>query len=509
MKKLIFLTSLALLALASCKKENLVVKLENISFNQSSYNIAENYLDLNLKKELVTTPAGIKDTATISWSVDNETIAEMDGNFLVPKHSGNVKVTATIQGKSAQCEVVITLVPIESITLENTTVVLYGVAEVPLKIVPEGINRERLTWKSSDETIATIDEKGMVKGEKVGTVTITATGDGKEGKCTVTVKKIPVESVSLSKSEINFYNTGESTQLEVTWSPKKASEPKATWESSDINVATVDDGGTVTAKGYGTATITVTIDGKSATCKVNSVRTITDCQGNIYPVVKIGDQWWMATNLKCTIYDSKSERAGVELETSITPSFAPRCADPRIDHQDVWYHLSDNETERAGYLYTWAAAMGIATENDARQNKQYTSRQGICPDGWHLPDATDILNLIVAIGETTNIESDGSSIISNMSKKLKCSWDHSWYCGGKYYYGTDEYGFCAVPMGSWQSTNYVKGLTSEAYFWTNSYTNNDGADNAWIINIVGDDDDATYTRASKQYGMSVRCVQNK
>lgn len=495
-----------LIALASCKKENPVAVLENISFKQSSYTIAENYLDLKLRDEVVTTPAGIIDTAKIKWDVDDETIAEMTGNFLTPKRSGNVNVTATIQGKSAKCEIVITPVPIEKITLQNTTVVLYGVAEVPAEITPSGINRERLTWSSSDNTIATIDENGVVKGEKVGTVTITATGDGQEGTCTVTVEKIPVEKVILSEKEITFYSIGESKQLEVTWEPENASEPKATWKSSNTSLATVDDGGTVTAKGYGTATITVTVDGKSETCEVSTVRTITDCQGNRYPVVKIGDNWWMAENLKCTKYDSQSERAGETLSGTSTPFYSPQYASPGILDHDHWAdtHYSDSEREKAGYLYNWAAAMGLASEEEARQDKSYSSRQGICPNNWHLPTGSDVLALIVAIGENPAPYSEGYTI-SNMSKKLKS--DFGWYYytqQTKYHYGTDEYGFCAVPVGSWQGTKYVHHLTYEAYFWT---ITNDGTDYAWVINLVKDDE-AYWTKAKKEYGMSIRCVQD-
>lgn len=502
MKKFIILTSLAILALVSCKKENQDAVLESISFKKSSYTIEENYLDLNLKKELVTTPASIIEKEKIKWDVDDETIAEMTGNFLTPKRSGNVNVTATIQGKSAKCEIVITPVPIEKITLQNTTVVLYGVAEVPAEITPSGINRERLTWSSSDNTIATIDENGVVKGEKVGTVTITATGDGQEGTCTVTVEKIPVEKVILSEKEITFYSIGESKQLEVTWEPENASEPKAAWKSSNISFATVDDGGTVTAKGYGTATITVTVDGKSETCEVSTVRTITDCQGNRYPVVKIGDNWWMAENLKCTKYDTQSERAGVELNNSITPGYGPLYASPSVDHDD-WAdtHYSDSEREKAGYLYTWAAAMGLASGEEARQDKSYSSRQGICPNNWHLPTGSDVLALIVAIGENTASYSEGYTL-SNMSKKLKS--DFGWYYYTQRHHGTDEYGFCAVPVGSWQGTKYVHHLTYEAYFWT---ITNDGTDYAWVINLVKDDE-AYWTKAKKEYGMSIRCVQD-
>ena len=72
--------------------------------------------------------------------------------------------------------------------------------------------------------------------------------------------------VSLNKTEVSLY-IGETFQLEATVSPSNATDKAVTWSSSDSGVATVS-GGTVKAVAKGTATITATAGGKSASCSV-------------------------------------------------------------------------------------------------------------------------------------------------------------------------------------------------------------------------------------------------
>ena len=78
---------------------------------------------------------------------------------------------------------------------------------------------------------------------------------------------VPVESVSLDNTNLDL-REGETAQLTATVLPDNASNKNVTWESSNKSVATVDANGLVTAVSAGTATITATADGKSATCTV-------------------------------------------------------------------------------------------------------------------------------------------------------------------------------------------------------------------------------------------------
>ena len=100
----------------------------------------------------------------------------------------------------------------------------------------------------------------------------TAGSDSKELTLTINPAPVLVTSVALNKSELSLY-TGQSEILTATVQPEDATNKNVTWSSDKPAVATVE-GGTVTARGAGEATITVTTeDGKkTATCTVTVTR---------------------------------------------------------------------------------------------------------------------------------------------------------------------------------------------------------------------------------------------
>ena len=134
------------------------------------------------------------------------------------------------------------------------------------EVTPSYADNKRVTWKSSDEKVATVDANGKVTAVSNGTATITVTTeDGKHSaEVTVTVKiPVEIEKLTLSAKKETLTQIGESTELEVKIEPENADPQKFIWKSSDEKVAVVDENGKVTAVGNGTATITVaTEDGK-------------------------------------------------------------------------------------------------------------------------------------------------------------------------------------------------------------------------------------------------------
>lgn len=164
---------------------------------------------------------------------------------------------------------------ITSITLNSAALSLKqgATAKLTASTAPEPTAEEApdsLTWSSSDDAIATVDEHGNVTAVSAGTATITAkaTYGLAEATCAVTVvtESIPAESITIAPKELSM-NVGENESLTATVTPDNATD-QVIWSSSDKNVATVDQSGKVIAKAKGKAIITATAGDKSATCTV-------------------------------------------------------------------------------------------------------------------------------------------------------------------------------------------------------------------------------------------------
>lgn len=140
-------------------------------------------------------------------------------------------------------------------------------AQLTAEVIPSYADNTRVTWKSSDESVVTVDEKGKVTAVGNGTATITVTSVSGNYTATVAVTvKIPVEieKISIEAEKETLTKLGESTELKVKIEPENADAQKLIWKSENEMIAAVDENGKVTAIGNGTAIITVTTeDGKN------------------------------------------------------------------------------------------------------------------------------------------------------------------------------------------------------------------------------------------------------
>lgn len=164
-------------------------------------------------------------------------------------------------------------VPVTGIRLDKTELTLLKgeSSKLTATVSPEDATDPTVKWKSSDLSIATVDDYGNVKAVAAGKTTVTvSSADGRfTATCTVNVN-VNVSSLILSDTSITL-KKGDSKKLSVAISPDDATNKSVTWSSGDTNIATVDDMGTITAVNGGSTVITVTsIYGKiAATCSVN------------------------------------------------------------------------------------------------------------------------------------------------------------------------------------------------------------------------------------------------
>ena len=162
----------------------------------------------------------------------------------------------------------------EQLSLDKTSLTLYGneSQQLTATVLPAEASQE-LMWTSSDESVATVSQSGLVSAVAAGHAVITATttdGTYLSASCDVTVLQVQAESIQLNVTTAGL-NEGSTLQLTATILPEECDIKTVLWASNNPSVATVDSNGLVTTHSVGTATITaITTDGSnlSTTCTV-------------------------------------------------------------------------------------------------------------------------------------------------------------------------------------------------------------------------------------------------
>jgi uncharacterized protein YjdB len=246
---------------------------ESISIDQADFTLG---VRSTQQLDVTFDPEDASDKRLI-WSSSDEDIVSVDDDGVVTA-LGLGGENATITAKSVEGDfestVVVTTewIPVTGVSLDESTLTVGMNYSKTLTetIAPEDASDISVTWSSSNEDVATVED-GVVTSVSVGTANITAkTADGDfEATCAVTVEEIAVTGVVLDSVSFNL-GVGATAQVTATVSPADAFNQTVTWSSSNEDIATVVDG-LVTSIGVGTATITATADGDfKATCEVTA-----------------------------------------------------------------------------------------------------------------------------------------------------------------------------------------------------------------------------------------------
>ncbi len=196
-------------------------------------------------------------------SSDPAVVAVAKGGKMTGKGGGECDITVKAMdgGEASATFHIKVVVPVKSIQLDKKQLnALAGLKSEPLAVTvsPSDAEYQNYTWSSSDETIATVDDKGVVTGVAGGTAIITVTSaepvpEPKSASCKVTVTQA-VEYIGLEQD----YEKSSDRQLvlKLTVLPETASNKRVEWSSSNTDVATVSNGVVKFKKHEGSATIT-------------------------------------------------------------------------------------------------------------------------------------------------------------------------------------------------------------------------------------------------------------
>ena len=214
---------------------------------------------------------------TVTWTSSDMMVATIDGSGLATGvGAGEAEIMATVGDLSGTAMLMVAEPPpvVSTITLTPSamTVVVGGMFQLSATaLTSEGMEVPDVTytWMSDDNGVASVDDTGMVSAIAAGTAMITASADGVTSMpATVIVEELPPEVASVMVDvPTAMLVIGETLQLTAI---ARTSEGMMIvgvgfeWSSDDVNVATVDATGLVTAVGAGTANITATVDGVSS-----------------------------------------------------------------------------------------------------------------------------------------------------------------------------------------------------------------------------------------------------
>lgn len=230
------------------------------------------------------------ETTGFVWSSSDETIAKVSTNGVVTAVGyGDAVITCTASDdENIFVEATVHVVlPVTALELDNREATLVisdrdaTAAQMTLHctVIPDNAYIKTVQWSSSNEEIAVVDEKGVIRAIAPGTATITATSEDsfatpKTATCRVTIQQA-VSAIALDSEKMTL-NVAAGQNLTATISPENASKKELIWESSDPAVVTVSNG-RVTAVSTGTATITCTAadeSGSTASCEVTVIQMV-------------------------------------------------------------------------------------------------------------------------------------------------------------------------------------------------------------------------------------------
>ena len=326
-------------------------------------------------------------TSSATWSSSNPAVASVSGGSVTAKATGSATITAAYNGYSATATVTVE----EDITydyqLSPTSTNVVNGRTTKMTVIRRTFTNgsqtngedysSNFTWTSSNTSVATVGSYGVITGVGTGTATITAKYGGTTLTGTVTVTPNYTYELVLNKTSIDM-GKGRKETLVATYKTyadgvlesSNDVTSSATWSSSSSSVAGVS-GGTITGNGIGSATITATYKGKSATCSVKVTGS---------PTLSLG---WTSVNLKrgdvrtnAAIYNPNNGTASTNVTSSAVWTTSNSGVATVVGGQ-ITAQGKGTCTITATYNGVSASCTVNVTENDTPSTNTYVSNMSV------------------------------------------------------------------------------------------------------------------------------------
>ena len=232
------------------------IAVSSVRLDRDSLFLYENETAV-LKAEVL--PSDATDPS-VRWFTSDSTVAAVGPDGLVEaRKEGEAEITVLSGGERASCHAVVLkrIIPVESVRLDRESLHLTKGETFLLTatLLPETATDRVVSWMSSDETIVSVGEDGLLTALAGGSVTVTASAGKESARCEVFVT-VPVQGLLLTPETLSL-TVGDTASLTAAVQPADATEAALAWSSSDSRVASVDSLGGVTARGPGVAEVSV------------------------------------------------------------------------------------------------------------------------------------------------------------------------------------------------------------------------------------------------------------
>ncbi|MBN1561625.1 hypothetical protein JW998_15345 [candidate division KSB1 bacterium] len=221
------------------------------------------------------------------------------------------------------------------------------------------------------------------------------------------------------------------------------------------------------------ATNQITVDDKEGT--------VEDIDGNVYQTVKIGNQWWMAENLKVGHYRNGQEIAEISDASEWMNSKIGACC---------IYDNNPANAEIYGRLYNWYAV---------------SDNRDIAPIGWHVPTEEEWQQLEIHLGINPSDVNNNGDRGTDEGGKLKEIGTVHWRSPNAG--ATNESGFSALPGGLRSTQGEFSSIGETTYMWSSSESETNDV-NGWEHNLWYNTASIGRHAQNKAGGFSVRCVKD-
>lgn len=299
---------------------NLLCNFSLTSINDIKDNFSSSNYTIIVKQEILEQYISTDITEllkeTLSLAVTNdETYFSLWGgtNYISDTSSAEALMYGTETDFYPYIEINLENIPITSITLTPSSLTLTEgeTATLTAIVSPSDATNQTLSWSSTNSSVAEVDSNGNVIAVSAGSAIITCMatdGSGVSASCNVIVNssQILITSITLNKTTSYLY-IGESETLIATILPSNATNQNLFWYSSDSNIASVDQNGTVTAIREGSVTIACAAEdgsGKSAICDI-SVQTEEITISPTSVALEVGDTTLISVKLDMSSLSSK------------------------------------------------------------------------------------------------------------------------------------------------------------------------------------------------------------